>query len=177
MKYLHSFFNWVAIGQNGTYLSREIPKNEILKQVMLPITPGCYVWIYDNKVIYIGRSNNIQNRLGAHIFSKITGPRSNAIFTTTARDTIIRLYSKVDIEIYRNLSKEEKSSNQDYLILLNKLNEILNKSSFIIYSTKDSLDSFNLERELIKDLKPITNNVIPNTTRKRDDFKVLGIKI
>jgi hypothetical protein len=33
-----------------------------------------------------------------------------------------------------------------------------------------------LERELIKDLKPITNNGIPNTIRQRDDFKVLGFK-
>jgi excinuclease UvrABC nuclease subunit len=134
MKYLSSFFDWTQFDQNGTYLSREKPKNEILKQVMLPITPGCYVWIYDSKVIYIGRSSNIQNRLGTHIFCKISGPRSNAIFTTTARDTVIKYYSNFDIEIFRNLCKTEKISNPDFLIQWNKLNEIINESSFVIYS-------------------------------------------
>jgi excinuclease UvrABC nuclease subunit len=174
-KYSHTFFEWKNIDNNETYVSREIVKNEILKKSILPITPGCYVWIYKNEVIYIGRSSNIQNRLGNHIFSKISGPRSNAIFTTTARDTIIRYVRDENFDHYRNLSVKDKKSNSEYLEVWSEILEIIENSSFVIYSTKNSIDSYHLEKKLINDFKPKSNNVIPDSIKIRDDFKILGI--
>lgn len=175
MIYDCNFFDWKQYDSNNRYISKEFNTKTLKRRANLPITPGCYIWKMDNCIIYVGRTNNIRNRLGDHIFGKISSFKKNAIYNTTARDTVAKfLLNNYNHEQHINLTVEEKKNNPDYMKIWNQLQEIINQSTFIIYSCKTSCDSESLERELIKKHLPKANNVMPKSGIIRDDKLVFG---
>lgn len=175
--YNPDFFRWNKINDIGGYKSIEFDKKILLKKSNLPITPGCYIWKIDGVILYIGRSSNIRNRLGDHIFGKISGFSKNAIYNTTARDTIMRhLFPDHNHQKFSKYTKVQKEQSTDYMQLWDESEQMVARSTFEIFSTKTSYDSEVLERHLIIKYSPITNNVLPNTSKERNDEIVLGFK-
>ena len=171
------FYEWTKL-EGKTFKSKEFLKNELGRGSDLPVSPGCYIWKVDNEIVYIGRTSNLKNRLGSHLFANVSGKRSNAIYTTTARDTLMKHFlPHQDHERFRDLERKSKQDNEEFMELWEKLQKIIEKrSSFMIYSTKTIGDSMNLERELVEELRPATNNVLPNRQKARDDKKILGFE-
>ena len=175
MIYDYKFFDWKPYDSNKRYISKEFNTISLKRRANLPVTPGCYIWKYNNCILYIGRTNNMRNRLGDHIFGKISSFKKNAIYNTTARDTVVKfLLNSYNQDQYTNLTAEEKKSNPNYMKIWNQLREIIDQSSFIIYSCKTSCDSESLERELIKKYHPKANNVMPKSGIIRDDKLIFG---
>ena len=71
MIYDYKFFDWKPYDSNKRYISKEFNTISLKRRANLPVTPGCYIWKYNNCILYIGRTNNMRNRLGDHIFGKI----------------------------------------------------------------------------------------------------------